>query len=120
MGGGSTKKFFSGADFVEKAVRGTAAVSTLGASEIAIRTAKGKSIIGKDIKNLGKVPSPKVPGVEDIPERDALREASLKNALIDRIRRQAIRGGGIKDTIKTSPRGVINRLPVNIKRLTGA
>jgi hypothetical protein len=42
-----------------------------------------------------------------------------RNALIARLRRQAIRGGGIKATTVTGAGGVTNRTPVTRRRLSG-
>jgi hypothetical protein len=110
MGGGSTKDIVAGG--LGFAVGGPAGAAIgVGAS----RKARGKGFIGKDIKNLGKVPGPDTTDLPEFPTSDAGADLLAQRALLDRLRRQMIRGSGIKGTIKTSPRGVTDRAPT-IKR----
>jgi hypothetical protein len=106
MGGTTTKNL----------ARSTLAVATGGGSLVAERMLRGKSAIGKDIKNIGKTPDVDVP---EAPERPTFDIDFLKQrALIDRIRQQTIRAG--RSPVRTSPSGVTRLAPVLRTRLQGA
>lgn len=78
-----------------------------------------KKFLKKQTRNLQFPKIPEFPDFPEPPQMDSADDLLAQQAIISRIRRQAIRGGGIRSTIKTSPQGIIGITPIIKKRLTG-
>lgn len=113
-----------GSDVIKDVTAGTVGFLTGGPVGAATATAasrkkRGKDVVGKDITRLTKPPEFPDSTLPEEPETDPAQDALLRQALVDRIRRDSIRGGGQQATIKTGPLGVTERAPVIRKILTG-
>jgi hypothetical protein len=74
---------------------------------------KTKEALGLDVE------LPEFPEFPEPPQVDAGQDALLRAAIIDRIRREAIRGTGRRATIATSPLGITTPAATRRPRATG-
>jgi hypothetical protein len=83
------------------------------------RLFKGKSWIGKDIKDLFKSPEVEIPEIPEPPESGTAAERARARAIAERLRLAAFTGTGRKATIATSARGIQKPTPTIKSVLTG-